>query len=159
MCNSHKCITKEVLKSLCEGECELEHHLQLANVYCNTVYYFVPVVFIGKGVEVFLLLMYDVLQAFIDWCTAVSYLLQHSLKDDHIANHRIFQHVNLQDTEIVNMRWKRIRTVQNLEQWFDEWKFKKVICITLPKSLLELYCITLLTDSYNSHEKKHKQDI
>ena len=64
--------------------------------------------FIGKGVEVFLLLVYDVLQAFIDWCTAVSYLLQHSLKDDHIANHRIFQHVNLQDTDIVNMKWKRI---------------------------------------------------
>lgn len=115
--------------------------------------------FIGKGVEVFLLLMYDVLQAFIDWCTAVSYLLQHGLKDDHIANHRIFQHVNLQDTEIVNMRWKRIRTVQNQEQRFDEWKFKKVICvITLPKSMLELYCITLLTDSYNSHEKKHKAE-
>lgn len=58
---------------------------------------FVPVVFISEGVEVFLFLVYHVLQAFIDWCTAVAYLLQHSLKDNHITNHRIFQHVNLQD--------------------------------------------------------------
>lgn len=57
-------------------------------------------VFVGKGVEALLFLMYDVLQAFVDWCTAVAYLLQHSLKDNHITNHRIFQHVNLQDTEI-----------------------------------------------------------
>ena len=49
----------------------------------------VPVVFAGKGVEVFLFLMYDVLQAFIDWCTAMAYLLQHSLKDNHITDHRI----------------------------------------------------------------------
>lgn len=69
----------------------------------------VPVVFIGKGVEVFLFLMYDVLQALIDWCTAVANLLQHSLKDYHITNHRVFQHVNLQETEIVNIRLKRNR--------------------------------------------------
>lgn len=64
---------------------------------------FLPVVFVGEGVEMFLFLMYDVLQAFIDRCTAVTNLLQHSLKNDHIANHRILQYVNLQDTEIVKM--------------------------------------------------------
>lgn len=54
-------------------------------------------VFVGKGVEVLLFLMYDVLQAFVDRCTAVADLLQHSLKDDHVPDHRIFQYVNLQD--------------------------------------------------------------
>lgn len=58
-----------------------------------------PVVFVGKGVELFLLLMDDVLQAFIDRCTAVAYLLQYSLKDNHITDHRVLQHVNLQVTE------------------------------------------------------------
>lgn len=65
---------------------------------------FVLVVFVGKGVEVFLFLVYDVLQAFVDWCTAVAYLLQHSLNDNHVTDHRILQHVNLRDTEIVNTR-------------------------------------------------------
>lgn len=74
--------------------------------------------FVGKGVEVLLFLMYDVLQAFIDRCTAVAYLLKHSLKDDHITDHRIFQHVNLQDTEIVNVRLKIIRAGQNQVQRF-----------------------------------------
>lgn len=63
-------------------------------------------VFVSKAVEVFLFLMYYVLQAFIDGCTAVAYLLQHSLKDNHITNHRIFQHVNLLDTEIVKNQVK-----------------------------------------------------
>ncbi len=63
---------------------------------------FLPVVLVGKCVDVFLFLMYDVLQALVDWCTAMADLLQHSLKDDHITNHRIFQHVDLQDTEVVN---------------------------------------------------------
>lgn len=58
---------------------------------------YIPVVFICKGVEVFLLLVYDVLQAFIDWRTAVPDLLQHSLKDNDITNHRVFQNVNLQN--------------------------------------------------------------
>ena len=56
-------------------------------------------VFVGKCVDVFLFLVYDVLQAFVDRRAAVSNLLQHGLKDDHIPNHRILQHVNLQDTE------------------------------------------------------------
>lgn len=76
----------------------------------------VPVVFVGKSVEEFLFLMYHVLQAFIDWCTAVANLLQHSLKDYHITNHRVFQHVNLQDTESINIRLKRIGAVQNQVQ-------------------------------------------
>lgn len=63
--------------------------------YDNTV--FLPVVFIGKSVEVFLFLMNDVLEALIDGCAAVAYLLQYSLKDNHITNHRIFQYVDLQD--------------------------------------------------------------
>ena len=58
---------------------------------------FLPVVFVGKGVKVFLFLMNDVLQAFVDRSAAVTHLLQTSLKDDHVADHRIFQHVNLQD--------------------------------------------------------------
>lgn len=79
-------------------------------------FFFLPVVLVSKGVEVFLFLMYHVLQAFIHWCTTVANLLQHSLKDNHIANHRIFQHVNLRDTDIVNMRLKGIGVAQNQEQ-------------------------------------------
>lgn len=56
-----------------------------------------PVVFIGKSVEAFFFLVYNVLQAFVDGCTAVAHLLQYSLKDNHIANHRIFQYIDLQD--------------------------------------------------------------
>lgn len=73
-------------------------------------------VFVSEGVEVFLLLIYDVLQAFIDRCTAVAYLLQHSLKDYHITNHRVLQHINLQDTERVHIHLKRIRAIQNQVQ-------------------------------------------
>lgn len=64
--------------------------------------------FISKGVKVFLFLMDHVLQAFIDWCTAVAYLLQYSLKDDDITDHRIFQHVNLKITQADN-EWHRTR--------------------------------------------------
>lgn len=65
-------------------------------------------VFISKGIEVFLFVMNHVLHAFIDWCTTVPYLLQHSLKDDHIANDRIFQNINLQDKEFVNRGLNKI---------------------------------------------------
>lgn len=63
-----------------------------------------PVVFIGKGVEVLLFLVYDVLQAFVDRCAAVPDLLQHGLQDDHVTNHRVFQHVDLQDKQSANTR-------------------------------------------------------
>lgn len=54
-----------------------------------------PVMFIGKRVEVFLFLMNDVLQPFVDRCAAVAYLLKDSLEDDHITDRRVLQHVNL----------------------------------------------------------------
>lgn len=59
--------------------------------------FFSLVVFVGEGVEVLLFLVYDVLQAFVDRCAAMANLLQHSLKDDHVTDHRVLQHVNLQD--------------------------------------------------------------
>lgn len=60
---------------------------------------FSPVVFVGECVKVLLFLMYHVLQALVDGRAAVSDFLQNSLKDDHIANHRVFQHINLQYTD------------------------------------------------------------
>lgn len=60
---------------------------------------FSPVVFVGKRVKVLLFLMYHVLQTLIDRRAAVSDFLQNSLEDDHIANHRVLQHVDLQYTE------------------------------------------------------------
>lgn len=56
-------------------------------------------VFVGERVKVLLFLMYHVFHAFINRRAAVSDFLQNCLEDDHIANHRIFQHVNLQNTE------------------------------------------------------------
>lgn len=94
--------------------------LLLFTYYCNAIEMFrsstnvsgvfLPVVFIGKGVEVFFFLMYNVLQAFIDWCTAVAYLGQHCLKDYDITNNLVFQHIDLHDTEMINIRVKRIRS-------------------------------------------------
>lgn len=60
---------------------------------------FSPVVFVGECVKVLLFLMYHVLHTLINWRAAVSDFLQDSLKDDHIANHRVLQHVDLQNTE------------------------------------------------------------
>lgn len=57
------------------------------------------VVFIGECVEVLLFLMYHVLHTLIDRCAAVPDFLQNSLKDDHIANHRMLQHIDLRNTE------------------------------------------------------------
>lgn len=58
-----------------------------------------PVVFIGESVKVLLFLMYQVLHTFVNGRTAVSDFLQNGLKDDHIANHGVLQHVDLQNTE------------------------------------------------------------
>lgn len=62
---------------------------------------FSPVVFVGECVKALLFLMYHVLQALIDGCAAVSDFLQNSLKDDHVANYRVLQHIDLQYTD----RW------------------------------------------------------
>lgn len=54
-------------------------------------------VFISEGVEVLLFVVDHVLDAFVDRCATMANLLQHRLKDDHVPNHRVFQHINLQD--------------------------------------------------------------
>lgn len=54
-------------------------------------------VLVGKGVKVSLFVMDEVLQALVDWSAAVPDLLHDSLQDDHVTDHRVLQHIYLQD--------------------------------------------------------------
>lgn len=54
-----------------------------------------PVVFISESVEAFLFVLYHILHTFVDWCAAMTNLLQDSLKDDDVTNHSLLQHINL----------------------------------------------------------------
>lgn len=60
---------------------------------------FLPVVFVGERVKVLLFLVYHVLQALVHGRAAMSDFLQNSLKDDHIANHRVLEHIDLKHKE------------------------------------------------------------
>lgn len=56
-------------------------------------------VFVGEGVEVLLLVVDQILEAFVDRGAAVAKLLQDRLQDDHVPDPRRLQHVHLQQDQ------------------------------------------------------------
>lgn len=65
-----------------------------------------PVVLVGKCVEVSFLLVDEILETFVDRRAAVAYFLQDGLEDHHVANHGVLQNIDLWDAKIMRGCWK-----------------------------------------------------